>query len=122
VNDVTALWPSGLVTFRSQTRLRGAPPEGTVTVAVMLVLELTTTEDAVGAGPEPCRKVTVAPLMKLVPVMVTDPEVPTFSPLGLIPVIVGAVPTTPEVTSEVFCAVLLVALVSVPRVDVAVSV
>src|SRR5205823_909093 len=51
-----ALWPFGSVTFTSHMRLRGAPPEGTVTVAVIPApLTLTTTAEAVGAGPVPLR-------------------------------------------------------------------
>ena len=43
-----ALWPFGLVTFTSHTRLRGGPPEGTVTVAVIVVpVPFTVMADAV---------------------------------------------------------------------------
>jgi len=108
-----ALWPFGLVTFTSKTRLRGAPTDGTLTVAVMPVpAELTITAEAVGAGPFPLRKVTVAPLTKFVPAIVKDVvDVPAFIEVGLMLLIVGG-PADTEFTVEVVCAVLLAVLVS----------
>ncbi len=97
-------------------------PEGTVTVAVMPVpAELTTTAEAVGAGPEPFVKVTVAPLTKFVPATGKDVvEAPAFIELGETLLIVGG-PEETELTVEVVCAVLLAVLVS-PETVVAVAI
>jgi hypothetical protein len=109
--DRTALWPFGFVTLTSQARFRGAPPDGTLTVAVIEVLEFTTTFEATGVGPLPFWKVTVAPATKLVPVMVTVPLVPAFIDEGEMLVTVGG-PVVPDVTLTVVCALLFAVLVS----------
>jgi hypothetical protein len=53
--------PFGLVTRTSQTRSRGGPPLLTLTERVIVFALTTTILETVGAGPEPFRKLTVAP-------------------------------------------------------------
>src|SRR5690606_10637072 len=83
----TAVEPPGLVTRTSHTRLRGGPRLFVETVASMLVPSADTEMPvALGAGPVPFSKVTVAPSTKPAPVMVTPMLEPATTDVGLIAV------------------------------------
>ena len=95
----------------SQVRFRGAPPDGMLMVAVICV-GVTFVTVAVGTGPLPFCKVTVAPAAKFVPVMITGlTDVPALPEFGTMLLIVGG-PDVAVVTFTVACKLLLAVFVS----------